>query len=378
MNRRLWREEFSGIRKFTNMAKEREDCLFLTIGEPDFNTPEVIKEAAKKALDNNMVHYAPWVGMQSLREKIVAFEEGKNSVCYEPEEVLVTDGATEGLYLALNGILNAGDEVIVPTPAFGLYRSIIELGGGVFVPLSTESNAFQLNKTSLKAVVTEKTKAIVLNSPNNPTGVIYNEESLRAVYDLIKKRNIFVICDDVYSQLVYAPGYQSFSKYQDIRQKIILVQSFSKSYAMTGWRAGYVLADRKVINELCKLHSQMVVSAVSFIQPACMAALDYDPKEMVDAYAKRKEFVYKGLVSMGMEMIEPKGAFYVFPSIKKYKMRSDEFCLRMLSEANLAVVPGSCFGADDHIRISYCYNEQCLKEGLHRIEGFLKKNVFSA
>lgn len=223
-----------------------------------------------------MTHYPPGAGELYLRERISRFEQEQNGVSYSPEEILVVDGATEGLYLALRGILNPGDEVIVPTPAFGLYEPLVALSSGVYVPMDTCADHFQITPQNLVQHITAKSKAILLNSPNNPTGAVYTPESLDAVYQVAKEKNLFVLCDDVYAQLVYGP-YQSFSRYQDIREKIILIQSFSKPYAMTGWRMGYLCADRPVIEQLAKLHSYTVVSAVSFLQKGCAAALDYDP-----------------------------------------------------------------------------------------------------
>lgn len=378
MNKELRRVQPSGIRKFTTLAKEVEGCLFLTIGEPDFNTPDVIKEAAKQALDDNIVHYPPWAGERYLREKIARFEQERSGVSYDPDEIILTDGATEGIYLALNGILNPGDEVIVPTPAFGLYQPIIELAKGVFVPLPTEGPDFQIEKNMLKACLSEKTKAIVLTSPNNPTGAVYTQQTLETIHEVLLERMqetgvsglVFILCDEVYAQLSYGEC-RSFSQFEDMRKVTIVVQSFSKPYAMTGWRVGYLMGDQEVVSQLIKLHANAVVSAVSFVQNACAAALDYDPHEMIDAYRRRRDYVCERLRGMGLDPGNPQGAFYVFPSIAKYGMDSETFCLRMVNEAKIAVVPGKYFGADDHIRISYCYGDEVLKEGLDRIEGFL-------
>ncbi|MDD5921019.1 MAG: aminotransferase class I/II-fold pyridoxal phosphate-dependent enzyme [Oscillospiraceae bacterium] len=371
MNAVLLHCQPSGIRKFTALAKEEPGCLFLTIGEPDFNTPDPVKEAAKDALDQNLTHYPPGVGESYLLERISRFEREHNGVSYSPQEIIVTDGATEGLYLALRGILNPSDEVIVPIPAFGLYEPLVTLSQGRYVPMDTCADGFQITAQNLSRHITARTKAILLNSPNNPTGAVYTLQSLEAVYQAVKDRDIFVICDDVYAQLVYGP-YQSFSRYQDLREKIILVQSFSKPYAMTGWRVGYLCADRPVIEQLAKLHSYTVVSAVSFLQKGCAAALDYDPSEMIKTYRRRRDYVYGRLLDMGMEVQKPDGAFYLFPSIRKYQMDSETFCLRMIREGKLAAVPGSCFGADGYIRLSYCYADEQLRQSLDRLESFLK------
>lgn len=381
LNKELRRIQPSGIRTFTNLAKEVEDCLLLTMGEPDFNTPEVIKEAVKQSLDENLVRYPPWAGERYLRERIVRFEEERNGVGYDVDEVILTDGATEAIYIALKGILNSGDEVIVPTPAFGRYQSIIEMSGGAFVPLPTKEPDFQIERNMLKACLSERTKAIVLTSPNNPTGVVYSQETLETIRDVLWERMaesggsgmVFVICDDVYAQLSYGES-KSFSQFQDMRKQIIVVQSFSKPYAMTGWRVGYLLADAEVASQLIKLHANVVVSAVSFIQKACVAALDYDTAEIIETYRRRRDFVYRRLCEMGLEVSEPQGAFYAFPSIKKFGLDSEAFCLKMVREAKLAVVPGKYFGADDHIRISYSCGDQIVEEGMERLETFLTES----
>ncbi|MDD3193954.1 MAG: aminotransferase class I/II-fold pyridoxal phosphate-dependent enzyme [Oscillospiraceae bacterium] len=370
MNAALLGCQPSGIRKFTALAKARPGCLSLTIGEPDFNTPDPVKEAAKSALDQNQTHYPPGVGERYLLERISQFEREKNGVSYGPDEIIVTDGATEGLYLALRGILNPGDEVIVPTPTFGLYEPLVTLSQGRYVPMDTCADKFQLTAENLARHVSPRTKAILLNSPNNPTGSVYTPASLNAVYQLAKSRDLFVICDDVYAQLVYGP-YQSFSQYQDIREKILLVQSFSKPYAMTGWRMGYLCAARPVAEQLAKLHSYTVVSAVSFLQRGCAAALDYDPSPMINSYRRRRDYVYGRLTEMGLSVQKPNGAFYLFPSIQKFGLDSETFCLRMINEGNLAAVPGSCFGADGYIRLSYCYSDEELCQSLDRLEAFL-------
>ena len=370
MNTALLGCQPSGIRKFTALAKAEPGCLFLTIGEPDFSTPDPIKQAAKTALDQNLTHYPPNAGEPYLLERVSQFEREKNGVEYSPQEIIVTDGATEGLCLALGGILNPGDEVIVPIPAFGLYEPLVKLFRGEYIPMDTCGDGFQITAQNLARHITAKTKAILLNSPNNPTGAVYTPESLEAVYQAAKEKNLFVLCDDVYAQLVYGP-YQSFSRYQDIREKIILIQSFSQPYAMTGWRMGYLCADRLIIEQLAKLHSYMVVSAVSFLQKGCVAALDYDPSPMVEAYRRRRDYMYGRLTEMGMEVQKPQGAFYLFPSIQKYGMDSETFCVRMIKEAKLAAVPGSCFGTDGYIRLSYCYADDELRQCLDRLERFL-------
>ena len=236
----------SGIRYFAGLVRQTPGACGLTIGEPDLNTPEEVKAAAAAALADNDTHYPPNNGYPTLLEAISRFEAEKNGLRYDPEEIIVTAGATEALFVALSGILNPGDEVIIPTPAFGLYESITRLRGGVPVFLPTEDNGFQIERAALERAVTDRTKAIVLTSPNNPTGCVYTKETLEGVHEVLRDKPVFVICDEVYRQLVYVEDYRSFSAYGDMRDRIMVAQRFSKPYAMTGWRVGYIMADRPV------------------------------------------------------------------------------------------------------------------------------------
>ncbi len=362
----------SSIREFTRLAKQVPGCMFLTLGEPDFNTPEPIKETAKLDLDNNITHYPENNGERFLREAIADFEREKHRLEYSPDEVIVTVGATEGLFVTLFGILNPGDEVIVPVPAYVLYEQVVALCRGRTVRLETGDAAFQITKERLEAAITPKTKAIILTSPNNPTGCIQTKETLAAVHEVLKDKNIFVICDDVYRQLIYTEEYDSFASFSDMRDRIIVIQSFAKPYAMTGWRVGYMMADMPVKQRLETIHQYMVVSTASFAQKACVTALNYDPAPMLAIYRKRRDYVYARITAMGMEVNKPEGAFYIFPSVRQYGMDSNTFATRMLHEAKLAVTPGAAFGADDCVRISYCYSDEQLKEGMDRLESFIK------
>lgn len=361
----------SGIRRYTTLAKNTPGCISLAIGEPDFSTPDVIKDETKLALDQNLTHYPPSAGEGYLLERISRFEKEKNGLDYAPDEILVTVGATEGIFTAIGGITNPGDEIIVPTPAFGLYEPIVTLFHGKYRPMDTTGDSFQITEENLARHLSPRTKGIVLNSPNNPTGVVYTRQSLQYVYRAVKERGIFVICDDVYAQLIYG-DYTGFCQYQDLREKIIVVQSFSKPYAMTGWRVGYLLADRAITKELAKLHSYTVTSAVSFIQKGCLAALDFDPKVMIDTYRRRRDLGLARLSEMGLSVTRPEGAFYLFPSIAPFGLDGETFCTRMIKEAGVAAVPGKFFGVDDFIRLSYCCDDGELAEGLGRMAKFIK------
>ena len=253
LNEAVYGAKRSAIREFSRLAAQTPGCVRLTLGEPDFDTPLPVREAAKAALDAGETHYIENSGARALREKIAFFERTRNGLNYAADDVIVTAGATEALFAALFGILNPGDEVIVPTPAFVLYERIIGLCRGVFVPLDTEPDGFQLDEGRLRALVTPRTKAVVLNSPNNPTGCVYSRKSLEAVRAVAGAHDLFVICDDVYRQLCYEPDYHSFAEYQALRDRIIVVQSFSKPWAMTGWRVGYLMADAPV-REIGRAH----------------------------------------------------------------------------------------------------------------------------
>lgn len=360
----------SGIRVFTNLAKATPDCRMLTIGEPDLPTPEPIKRAAIKALEEGQTHYAPNQGTLSLRTAIAAFEtaRGRNTT---PEEVLVTVGATQALYTALTGILNPGDQVVIPTPAFSLYDTIITAAGAESVFLDVSKTDFQITRQSLNACLTEKTKAIVLNSPCNPTGVILNRESLEAVKEAVLERDLYLICDNVYNQLVYGPC-EDLSLDEALKDNTILCQSFSKPYAMTGWRIGYLVCPEPLLQRLLLLSAAQIAAVPTFLQTAAETALLQDTAPTRALYRRRRDYVCMRLTQMGLEYPDPQGAFYVFPSTQKFGIPSWEFCLRLVKEGGLAAVPGTCFGCEGYIRLSYCYSDRDLTESLNRLEAFIR------
>lgn len=373
MNRYVQTMSGSGIRHFTAMARATEDCAMLTIGEPDFNTPEPVKDACKKALDNNETHYPVNVGDIRLRQRIARFEQDFRGLSYSPDEIIATDGASEALFTALHGILNPGDEVIIPIPAFGLYASIVEMAGGVCVYLDTTEDSFQIDAKKLEACLTDRTKALILNSPNNPTGTVYTQQTLDAVHEVIKDKPVFVLCDDVYNQIVYAPC-PAFCAFQDMRDRLLLIQSFSKPYAMTGWRMGYLMGDQPVISKLALYHGNVVVSVSSISQSPCITAMDCDISEMVGIYRERRDYICRRLDEIGLPYVKPQGAFYVFPCVKEYTNNTNEFCMRMIREGKVAVVPGSCFGVEGYIRLSYCYSLPEIEKAMDRLAAFLEKN----
>ena len=370
LNDHILKLQRSGIRRFTNLAKETPGCVMLTIGEPDFDTPQPIKDALVTALAENQTHYAPNQGTPALRQAIAAFETRRGFAC-TAEQVLVTVGATGALYTALTGILNPGDEVVIPTPAFSLYESIVLAAGAVPVPLDLTKTGFQIHKDSLDRVISPKTRAMILNSPNNPTGVVLNEASMAAVKEAVLGKPIRLICDNVYQQLAEVDC-PDLSLDEDLRPQVLLCQSFSKPYAMTGWRVGYLIGPQAEMDRLLLLHAAEVAAVPTFIQTACVAALQVDTAEMAETYKKRRAYVCRRLDEMGLSYPKPQGAFYVFPEIRRFELDSETFCSRMIREAGLAAVPGSCFGVEGYIRLSCCYAEKDLKEGLDRLEAFIR------
>ena len=372
LNTALYRVAPSPIRAFSQLAAQTSDCVRLTLGEPDFSTDPAICAAVQEALRAGETHYIENNGTAALREAISAYERERHGFVCDPGDVIVTDGANEALFVALFGILNPGDEVLVPTPAFVLYERIAALCRATFVPMDTTADAYQIREENLRAHVTPRTKAIILNSPNNPTGCVLDGESLAAVRALAEEREIFVLCDDVYRELCYTESYQSFSAFSDLRDRSLLVQSFSKTYAMTGWRMGYLIADAPVRERLSLLHQFIVTSTPAPFQRACIAALQTEPAPMVAAYAARRDLVLRALQEMRLETAVPQGAFYAFPSIARFGMDSGTFCTRLLREHRVAVTPGAAFGADDHIRISYCTDTDTLQTGLDRLAAFVK------
>jgi aminotransferase len=372
LNRAVMGLELSGIRRFTALARSTPGAVLLTIGEPDLNTPEAVKAAACRALEENETHYPPNNGYPWLLQAISEFEAAHSGLRYAPEEIILTIGATEGVFASLFTLLNPGDEVIIPTPAFSLYASVTRLCRGVPVALPTEGNHFQIDPAALEAALTPRTKALVLTSPNNPTGCVYSAATLEGIHALLRDRPVFVLCDEVYRQLLYTDSFRSFSAYDDMRDRIIVVQSFSKPYAMTGWRLGYLMADRSLRDHIQVVHQYGVVSAPAFCQPACLAALETDVSGTVALFRRRRDFVLGRLAEMGLEAQTPEGAFYVFIPIARFGMDSLTFCTRMLREAGVALVPGCYFGTEGYMRLSYCYGDETLAEGLRRVERFIR------
>lgn len=368
LNQNLTGLRRSQIRQFTNLARETPGCVMLTIGEPDLDTPPAIKDAAVEALEHGLTHYAPNQGTPALRRAIAEYETRRGHAVTDGQ-VLVTIGACQALFTALFGVLNPGDEVIVPIPAFNLYESIITIAGAKMVPIDLTATNFSLTEEALARAITPRTKAVLLNSPNNPTGAIFSRESLENVKRAILGKPIFLIWDGVYGQLSYSDC-PDLTLDGDLREQTILCQSFSKPYAMTGWRLGYLTCPEYVMERLLLLSAATVTAVPTFLQEAAVTALKQDCSAMREIYRRRRDYVCRRLEAMGLEFPAPEGAFYVFPDIRRFGMSSEELCTRLIRQAGVAAVPGSCFGAEGHIRLSYCCSDEDLKTGLDRLEHF--------
>lgn len=370
LNQNLNTLKRSDIRVYTNLANATPGCVKLTIGEPVFDTPKAIKDAAIASLNRNQTHYAPNQGTAALREAVADFETHRGNAV-KSDQVLITIGACQALFTALLGILNPGEETIVPTPGFGLYETIATIAGAKTIHLDVSKTGFQIDRAALSAAITPRTKAIILNSPCNPTGVLFSRESIQNVKEAVLGKPIFVVCDNVYDRLYYGMDRPDLSLDQDLKAQTILCQSFSKPYAMTGWRVGYLTCPGYVMDRLLLLSAAEITAVPTFLQEAAVAALSVDPFGMVETYRHRRDYVCERLIGMGLTFPEPEGAFYVFPSIEKFGLTSADFCTRMIREAGVAAVPGSCFGTEGYIRLSYCCSDETLKTGLNRMEGFL-------
>ena len=369
LNQNLASLERSAIRAYTDLARQTPGCAMLTIGEPDLETPAPIRQAAMAALEDNQTHYAPNQGTPALRRAIAEFETRRGNPTTE-DQVLVTIGASHALFTALLGILNPGEEVVIPTPGFGLYQSIAAIAGAKPVFLDVTKTGFQITKEALDGVITPKTKAIVINSPCNPTGVILNKESLAAVKAAILGKPIFLVCDNVYHDLHYSPC-PDLSCDPQLKDQLLLCQSFSKPWAMTGWRIGYLACPQYVMERLLLLSAANIAAVPTFVQSAAVTALETPVEPMREIYRRHRDYVTDRLHRMGLEFPQPEGAFYVFADIRRFGMDSADFCTRMIREGKLAAVPGSCFGTEGYIRLSYCYSDAQLEIGMDRLEKFI-------
>ena len=365
----------SGIRKFAEAASQIPGVVSLTIGEPEFNTSDLIKDAAKQALDDNHTHYPSGQGLLSLRQAVTTFENKQCTMDYKAEEVIITNGSTEGLAACFLALLNEGDEVIIPQPMYVTYQPMIEYCKAKLVPLDISNSDFQIDEVALRALITEKTKLMVITSPNNPTGVVLNKKSLDVIKAVALEHRIFVISDDVYHQLVYAEQFDKLSDDLEIRHLLIVAQSFSKPYAMTGWRIGYLLADAPIAAHINMIHSYLVTGISTFTQVASIEALNEDTSQVRELYRQRLIRSMQILDDYKIDYVKPEGAFYIFIKIGEFGMDSETFCNKALHDYKIALVPGIYFNTskDEYIRISYAVKENDLYEGLRRLGVMVKE-----
>lgn len=369
----------SGIRKFFDIVSEMEDAISLGVGEPDFDTPWHIRDEGIYSLEKGKTFYTSNAGLKELRQEICNYYERKQGVKYDPlKETLVTVGGSEGIDMALRSMLNPGDEVIIPTPCYVSYEPCTIMAGGVpvILPLKNE-NQFRLTAEELESAITDKTKVLILAFPNNPTGAIMEKKDLEAIAEIIEKHDIFVLSDEIYSELTYSENpHVSICSLPGMRERTIVINGFSKAYAMTGWRLGYALGPETIIKQMIKLHQFAIMCAPTTSQYAAVEALkngDDDVAEMTEAYNQRRRFLMNEFKEMGLPCFEPFGAFYVFPCIKEFGMTSEEFAMKFLEEEKVAVVPGTAFGdcGEGFLRISYAYSIDDLKIAIGRLKDFV-------
>lgn len=377
INKRVQDIEISGIRKFHNLVQKYKGAISLTIGQPDFETPLHIREAAKKALDEGKTTYTHNAGLIELREAASNFLEKKYSIAYNPEtEVITTNGASEAIDTTLRGILSEGCEVIIPSPAYPGYEPVIKLMGAIPVYIDTSETGFKLTPEALKNAITSKTRCVVLPYPSNPTGCILTAEELGSIANILKDKDIFVLSDEIYSELSFSGEHISIASIDYMRDKTIVINGLSKSHSMTGFRIGFIFAPEYICSELIKVHQYNATCASTISQYAGIEALTNgfnDALPMKEDYIKRRDYVYNRLISMGFDVEKPNGAFYIFPSIKKFSNSSFDFALDLLEKEGIAVVPSVSFSGEieGYIRLSYAYSIETLKESLDRIEKYV-------
>jgi len=368
----------SGIREFFNYASERPDVISLSVGEPDFVTPKPIIDAAKNSLNEGKTFYTSNQGLPLLREKISQYLLERFNVHYDKEEMILTAGSSQGILAALMAIINPGDEIIVTEPTYICYVPDIEMCGGkaVVIPLNND-NGYVLTPDVLKKYITDKTKAIFLSYPNNPTGAIMTKEQLEALLPIILDNDLYVISDEIYAELTYGSRHCSIASLQNMKERTVLISGFSKAFAMTGWRLGYVCAPKYILDQILKIQQFIMLSAPTNAQYGAIAGLDYcmdDVDNMVNEYNQRREYLLASFKELGIDCFDAHGAFYLFPSIKKYNMSSREFCLKLLNEYNVLVVPGTAFGysGEGYIRISYAADLTKISRFIEAIKKLLK------
>lgn len=369
----------SGIRKFFDLLGSMDDVVALTVGQPDFPTPWHIREAGIESLEKGMTYYTSNAGMEELRHEISAYMLRRFSLNYEAmSETMVTVGGSEAIDVAIRAIVEPGDEVIIPTPCFVCYEPIVRLAGGTPVILPTErKDEFKLSPEKLKACITPKTKMLVLPFPNNPTGAIMTKDELSEIADVLRGTDIMILSDEIYAELTFGgERHVSIAALPDMWERTILVGGFSKAYAMTGWRMGFLCAPAPVTKQMLKIHQFAIMCAPTTSQVAAIEALrngDEDIEKMAEEYDRRRKYIHDGLTSIGIDAFEPRGAFYIFPDISRFGYSGNEFCEKLLYNYRCAIVPGSAFGdsGEGFARISYAYSVKHITSALERIDAFI-------
>ncbi|HIX14623.1 MAG TPA: aminotransferase class I/II-fold pyridoxal phosphate-dependent enzyme [Candidatus Hungatella pullicola] len=370
----------SGIRKFFDVVSEMKDAISLGVGEPDFETPWHIREEGIYSLEKGKTFYTSNAGLKELKQEIAAYLSRRFDVTYDPDqELMVTVGGSEAIDIALRAMLDPGDEVLIPQPSYVSYVPCTILANGKPVIIELEAkDQFRLTKEKLLEKITPKTKVLVLPFPNNPTGAIMEAKDLEEIAKIVAERDLFVISDEIYGELTYGTDHTTIAAFPGMKERTVLINGFSKSYAMTGWRLGYAAAPAQILAQMLKIHQFAIMCAPTTSQYAAVSALrngDGDVKMMRESYDQRRRYLMNAFKEMGLECFEPHGAFYTFPSIKRFGMTSDEFATRLLYEEKVAVVPGTAFGycGEGYVRISYAYSLKNLKEALGRIQRFIEK-----
>lgn len=371
--------EPSGIRKFFDIVSEMPEAISLGVGEPDFDTPWRIREEGIYSLEKGRTFYTSNAGLVELRDEICRYLKRKYHLRYRNDEVLVSVGGSEGIDVALRAILNPGDEVIVPQPSFVCYVPCVIMSDGVPVTVELkEENKFKLTREQLEEAVTDKTKAIIMSFPNNPTGAIMTKKDLEPIADFAKEHDLIVISDEIYSELTYGHKHVSIGALPDMKERTIVINGFSKAFAMTGWRLGYAAAPKVIMEQMVKIHQYGIMAAPTTSQYAAVEALracDDEVEEMKNSYNQRRRYLLHRFRELGLECFEPEGAFYAFPCIKEFGMSSEKFAEELLKEQKVAIVPGTAFGAcgEGYLRVSYAYSIDELKEALNRLGTFIEK-----
>lgn len=380
LSKKIIQVQPSGIRKFFDIAQEMDDVISLGVGEPDFDTPWRIREEGIFSLERGRTFYTSNAGLLELRKEICSYLQRKINVSYDPKkETMVTVGGSEAIDVALRCMLDPGDEVLIPQPSYVSYLPCTVMADGVPVIVELKSeNEFKLTVEDLKPLVTEKTKILIMPFPNNPTGSIMTKEDLAPIAEFVREQDLYVLSDEIYSELTYQSDHVSIASFPGMRERTIVINGFSKGFAMTGWRLGYCCGPEVIMKQMIKLHQFAIMCAPTNSQYAAIEGLRHcenEVEEMRKAYNQRRRFLMHEFKRMGLECFEPFGAFYVFPSIKQFGMTSDEFATRLLYEEKVAVVPGTAFGAcgEGFLRISYAYSLEDLKKALEHVEHFIEK-----